>query len=249
MNATRIALLAAAASVSTLGLADTASAWKLGTVTVPAGEKVVVQSKPAFAGKNLRLLSNGAKVKIKCQTYGQTVTGTFGTSNVWNRIVGGGYVTDTKVYTGSDGLVARLCPGTRNPSRGRDAAATTMRNDYNPPKANAWGFFNGQCTSFVASRLVKGGIRDFTNWYRGQHFGNANLWDDAARAAGIPVDGTPRVGSVMQSNAGEFGHVAVVSKVLAGNRIVIEEYNYVVREGYSKRTISANGLNFIHFKR
>jgi surface antigen len=249
MNATRIALLAAAASVSTLGLADTASAWKLGTVTVPAGEKVVVQSKPAFAGKNLRLLSNGAKVKIKCQTYGQTVTGTFGTSNVWNRIDGGGYVTDTKTYTGSDGLVARLCPGTKNPSRGRDAAVTTGRDDYHQGgTVDPWNFYTGECVSFVAYRLNKGGV-PFHNQFRGYHWSNANTWDEAARATGVPIDGTPRVGAVMQTNAGTWGHVAVVSKVLSGNRIVIEEYNYVRSEAYSQRTLSAAGYEFIHFKR
>ncbi len=54
------------------------------------------------------LLANGSHVTITCQKYGQTITGKFGRSNIWNRI-GNGYISDTYTYTGSDGLVAPLC--------------------------------------------------------------------------------------------------------------------------------------------
>ena len=53
-------------------------------------------------------------MKIVCQTRGEKVTGKFGTSRLWDLVaIGNGrgvYVTDTYVFTGSDGRVAPDCP-------------------------------------------------------------------------------------------------------------------------------------------
>ena len=54
-------------------------------------------------------LANGAKVTIQCQTTGTSVTGTYGTSNIWNRIGSGRFIPDAYTYTGSDGRVAPDC--------------------------------------------------------------------------------------------------------------------------------------------
>jgi hypothetical protein len=53
--------------------------------------------------------ADGAYVTITCQKRGQSVAGTYGTSNLWDYI-GGGYVADAYVATGSDGQVAPTCP-------------------------------------------------------------------------------------------------------------------------------------------
>ncbi len=62
----------------------------------------------------VRYFQPGTKVRIVCQKRGQQVTGKFGTSRLWDLIdLGNGrgaYVTDTYVYTGSDGRVAPNCP-------------------------------------------------------------------------------------------------------------------------------------------
>jgi surface antigen len=116
-----------------------------------------------------------------------------------------------------------------------------------------WNFYKGQCTSFVAwavrSRL---GI-DFSNSYKGQHWGNAEHWDQAARAAGIPVSGTPRAGDVAVRNGGSYGHVAFVTKVNANGSIEVDEYNYLHRDAYSHRTTTVGSADsqfstFIHLK-
>lgn len=70
----------------------------------------------------------------------------------------------------------------------------------------------GNCTAYVASRIRVG------NW------GNANNWANAARSEGIPVSQTPIVGSIAQSTAGYFGHVAVVVSVGAGT-VTVDEMN------------------------
>ncbi|ARU60241.1 metalloendopeptidase [Tumebacillus avium] len=79
-----------------------------GTVNT-AGADLNVRSGPGTGYAIVGSVSDGQQVRIYCQTYGTTVTGTYGTSNVWNRIGTGQYISDTYVYTGSDGLVAPLC--------------------------------------------------------------------------------------------------------------------------------------------
>jgi hypothetical protein len=54
-------------------------------------------------------LADGATVTITCQKTGQSVSGTYGTSTLWDK-VGAGFVSDAYVSTGSDGQVAPTCP-------------------------------------------------------------------------------------------------------------------------------------------
>ncbi len=54
-------------------------------------------------------VADGATVRITCQKRGQSVTGTYGTSTLWDKI-GTGFVADAYVSTGSDGQVAPNCP-------------------------------------------------------------------------------------------------------------------------------------------
>lgn len=53
-------------------------------------------------------VADGAYVTITCQKHGTTMTGTYGTTSLWDK-VNGGYVTDAYVSTGSDGQVAPTC--------------------------------------------------------------------------------------------------------------------------------------------
>ncbi|WP_051470971.1 M23 family metallopeptidase [Patulibacter minatonensis] len=83
------------------------------TVRTDEGLPVVGRRGPRSAAAALVRLPTGTKVRIVCQTTGQQVTGKYGTSRIWDLIdLGGGrgaYVTDTYVYTGSDGRVAPTC--------------------------------------------------------------------------------------------------------------------------------------------
>lgn len=89
------------------------SAWASATGTVnTAGASLTVRSGPHVGSTAVGSLADGASITIDCQTYGDTVTGTYGTSNIWDHVPAkGGYVSDTYVYTGSDTLVAPLCGG------------------------------------------------------------------------------------------------------------------------------------------
>jgi hypothetical protein len=54
-------------------------------------------------------VADGAQVTITCQKRGESVTGTYGASTLWDKI-GNGYIADAYVSTGSDGQVAPTCP-------------------------------------------------------------------------------------------------------------------------------------------
>lgn len=110
-----------------------------------------------------------------------------------------------------------------------------------------WGMYNRECVSYTAFKV----------WQSGRHMpywggsGNAIQWPGNARAAGIPVDSTPKAGDVAIWPVGYYGHAMYVEAVTGGS-IYISEYNYDWSGRYSERSISAStyqsqGFKFIHF--
>lgn len=77
------------------------------TGTVHASPSLNIRSGPGSSYSIVGSLANGATVKIHTQTYGTSVTGTYGTTAIWNHI-DGGYVSDAYIYTASSGLVMPL---------------------------------------------------------------------------------------------------------------------------------------------
>ena len=113
---------------------------------------------------------------------------------------------------------------------------------------DAWG---NNCTNFSAYRLSLDGVRNPGN------LGNAESWDNNARAKGFAVDQSPRVGDIAQWNS---NHVAYVDWVSSdGNQVAISESGYggtVLGRTYTSmsgrriiaRTSSSWPSNFIHFR-
>ena len=120
LSTRRRRLATAAASVILVGVplvgtvAAQAAGGATGTVNT-SGAALKVRSAPTTASSVVGTRADGAKITITCQTYGEKVSGTYGTSKVWDKLKAGGYVSDTFVKTGSDGLVAPLCAGTTTP--------------------------------------------------------------------------------------------------------------------------------------
>ena len=118
------------------------------------------------------------------------------------------------------------------------------KNDVDP-----WNFYKCECTSFVAWRLNDVKKIKFTNWYKGQHWGNANLWDNAARASGVKINKTPKKGAVAQTDksGSGLGHVAWVESVSKdGKKVTVEEYNYK-KDKYGTRTVGKEEFQwYIH---
>jgi len=74
-----------------------------------AGAPLTIRSSASTSGNAIGSLADGAYFAISCQKRGQSVTGTYGSSTLWDRVQGG-YVADAYVSTGSDGQVAPTCP-------------------------------------------------------------------------------------------------------------------------------------------
>ena len=75
-----------------------------GTVNT-AGTALTVRSGPGTSYAAVGTVADGANVTIFCQTTGTSVTGTYGTSTIWDRIGSGRFISDAYVYTGHDGFI------------------------------------------------------------------------------------------------------------------------------------------------
>lgn len=80
-----------------------------GTVNTTSGVSLNVRSGPSTSNAIVGSVADGARVTIYCQINGQSITGTYGTSSLWNRIGSGRFIPDAYTYTGSDGRVAPNC--------------------------------------------------------------------------------------------------------------------------------------------
>ncbi|MBA2944965.1 SH3 domain-containing protein [Streptomyces himalayensis] len=76
---------------------------------IAPGYRVNVRSGPGTSYRIIRVLPEGSHVRIFCQRPGETVTGPYGTTNIWDNIAVGEYVSDAYVNTGSDGYIAPRC--------------------------------------------------------------------------------------------------------------------------------------------
>ncbi|HTH71963.1 MAG TPA: CHAP domain-containing protein [Candidatus Pristimantibacillus sp.] len=130
------------------------------------------------------------------------------------------------------------------PSVWANAAQDTM--------IDSWGMYNRECVSYAAYMVHQDYLsgkndRDMP-WWGGR--GNANQWDDNARAAGIPVNSTPTPGSIAISNGGFYGHamyVAAVGTINGQQAIYVQQFNAQLTGQYSEGWRYTNGLVFLHF--
>lgn len=102
----------------------------------------------------------------------------------------------------------------------------------------------GNCTYWAFAQRLWAGHPIPTSW------GNANTWDDNAIADNYVVDHTPAVGAVMQTDVGQWGHVAYVNKVEADTGTwTITEMNAPGLNMVGTRTFAASSAlyyTFIH---
>ncbi|MFK4544582.1 uncharacterized protein YraI [Streptomyces tendae] len=85
------------------------AAAALRSYPVAPGYRLNVRSGPGTNYSVVRVLPEGSRVTINCQRTGEWVSGPYGTSNIWDNIGSGQYVSDTYILTGSDGYVAPRC--------------------------------------------------------------------------------------------------------------------------------------------
>ncbi|MGK5742427.1 peptidoglycan DD-metalloendopeptidase family protein [Micromonospora sp. URMC 103] len=88
---------------------DNACSSGAGSGTVDtSGTPLTVRSGPGTGYSAVGTVADGTRVTIQCQTSGTTVTGTYGTSSIWDRIGSGRFISDAYVYTGYDGYIPNV---------------------------------------------------------------------------------------------------------------------------------------------
>jgi hypothetical protein len=78
--------------------------WVRGTVRT-TGSTLTVRNGPRVGATAVGMAANYARPIIECKVSGDTVTGTYGTTNLWDRLAPGYFVSDAYVGAGS----ARTC--------------------------------------------------------------------------------------------------------------------------------------------
>ncbi|MFG2167216.1 hypothetical protein [Micromonospora chersina] len=198
------AVTAAALSVVLIGaVPGTAYAYAdsaTGTVNT-SGTALSVRSGPGTGYAAWRTVSDGSTVTLLCQTNGQSVTGTYGTTTLWDLLSNGGMVSDAYVHTGSDGQVVNSCAYV-----GDEPSSKT-----NPRSANGaidWAFqryrstaYENLCLAFVAQAYGWGG----SGWNTAEIGGDWESSHGYLNSSGIP----PRGALVWYHNAVGTGHVAI----------------------------------------
>jgi hypothetical protein len=109
------------------------------------------------------------------------------------------------------------------------------------------GFFQGQCTSWVAYRVGQRNGVAFSNWYAGVHWGNASEWARVAKSVDIAANKVPAVGAIGWYSR---GHVSYVEEVNTDGSVVISEMNTDGHNGFHLTTVYPGGAGwpekFIH---
>lgn len=129
--------------------------------------------------------------------------------------------------TGADGTIIS------NPSTSLYSGAASTSNTYT----------YGYCTFWAAKRREDIGKPIPNNW------GDAHTWAIRALVAKYTVDHTPSVGAIMQTTAGDLGHVAFVESVTPDGGWTVSEMNAPQWDVVSGRTFKASiaiTYSFIH---
>ncbi|MEV6826155.1 hypothetical protein [Amycolatopsis sp. NPDC051102] len=158
-------ILAAVGALVAGGAAE-ASAAASGTVKT-AGDPLNVRRAPTASATAVKTVANGAAVTIDCQTTGSSVTGTYGTGTLWDYVPAlGGYISDTYVFTNSDGRVAPDCgvgsgSGQCSDTCAGEAQYRSSDSHFLVYDTNADGY------SAVVAYWLKGGAGPFYVWNSG----------------------------------------------------------------------------------
>lgn len=108
---------------------------------------------------------------------------------------------------------------------------------------DSWGMYNRECVSYAAwAASVRFG--HYVPYWGGR--GNAKQWPGNARATGISVDNSPRVGDVAIYMGGTYGHAMIVESI-SGSTVRVSSFNGDFTGHYSVDDWSISSLQFIHF--
>jgi uncharacterized protein YraI len=187
----------ATAAAFVMGTAGTALA-ATGTVNT-AGSPLTVRASPGTGYDAWSSVADGTTVTILCQTPGSSVTGTYGTSTIWDMLANGGFVSDSYVNTGSDGYVEHHCAYSADPLRANPRSINS---------AISWEFarlgstaYEGLCLAFQAQAFGW----SYSGFATAESAGDWMASHGYLHTSGIP----PRGALVWYHNSAGTGHVVV----------------------------------------
>lgn len=126
-----------------------------GRVVTNGGAGLYVRSAPSPSAGRVGRLSSGATVTVKCQAPGTRVSGTQGTTSLWDRLTTGGYV--SAAYVATPGSLPRCTGSTPPPSTPPPAPGGGMKPLASHPKG--LGYQNGKLDSVLCRTSQGGGYR------------------------------------------------------------------------------------------
>jgi len=107
-----------------------------------------------------------------------------------------------------------------------------------------WGMYTRQCVSYAAWKVAS----TYGNMPYWGGRGNANEWDDNARAAGIPTGYQPKAGAVGVQDTAPYGHVAWVESVNGDGTLTISQFNAGWTGEYSRWIVDTSFFDsYIYF--
>lgn len=195
-SATVLRVSAAHADASVYTVADTAEYWG------PSTNSASVMQSPAG------WLGDDEGIFISCYVTGQTVSGPYGSENVWDKVTGapydtvqtGGFVPDALVYTGSNSPVVPRCPG---------VVAQVIGNVQVPVYENGPGFGKGYSNT-VQGYLSPGADVVITCYSTGGQltgpYGPENIWDKTTRTSPASSQWVPDAYVYTGSNSAVIPH-------------------------------------------
>jgi surface antigen len=127
-------------------------------------------------------------------------------------------------------------------SIGKKCPESNMKNQY-----DKYSYGLCQCTSYVAFRLARAGVKSSDFSYPGN--GDAKNWVTRARERNIATGSEPKKGAVYVTQGGSYGHVMFVEEYKNGV-VTVSEYNWEKQGNYGTRDLrgsAATNGTYIYF--
>jgi uncharacterized protein YraI len=205
----RAARVIGAAAIALAGVVAAAAPAAATSYTVHTGGAALTErSAPYTWSTAYGSVANGDTVNVVCQRHGTSVSGTYGTSDIWDQLANGRFVSDAYVYTGADGMVMDACV---------KVAAPPRDNPRTVDEAISWEF------SYMGSTAYEGWCDKFQAMAFGwSHSGEVSAqahWNHLRSLGLTHTSGTPPRGALVfyQNSGDDFGHIVVS---LGAGRIV-----------------------------
>ncbi|PTI69100.1 LysM peptidoglycan-binding domain-containing protein [Staphylococcus succinus] len=207
----------------------------LSSYNIYPGQKLKVSGSTSTSGSSNTSSGSTTTYTVKSGDSLSAIAAKYGTT--YQKIMSLNNLTSFNIYPGQKLKVSG--------STSTSGSGTSGSSGYYTPKFNHSNLYDwGQCTWHVFNKRAQIGKGISTYWW------NANNWDTASAADGYTVDHRATVGSILQSDAGYYGHVAFVESVNSNGSITVSEMNYSASPGIATtRTIPASQVSsykYIH---